>query len=73
MDKDINEIINKLYSYKNKKEAIQYLSKFKVTDLKDISKVANIFVKSRSKKNEIIESIVEGTIGAKIKIQILQS
>ena len=70
---DIDEILNKLYLFANKEEAIKYLNKFKVADLREISKVANIFVKSRSKKSEIIDRITEGTIGAKIKIEILQS
>lgn len=70
---DIDEILNKLYLFGNKEEAIKYLNKFKVADLREISKVANIFIKSRSKKSEIIDRITEGTIGAKIKIEILQS
>ena len=70
---DIDEILNKLYLLPNKEEAIKYLNKFKVADLREISKVANIFIKSRSKKSEIIDRITEGTIGAKIKIEILQS
>ena len=70
---DIDEILNKLYLFENKEEAIKYLNKFKVADLREISKVANIFIKSRSKKSEIIDRITEGTIGAKIKIEILQS
>ena len=70
---DIDEILNKLYLFANKEEAIKYLNKFKVADLREISKVANIFIKSRSKKSEIIDRITEGTIGAKIKIEILQS
>lgn len=70
---DIDEILNKLYLLPNKEEAKKYLNKFKVADLREISKVANIFIKSRSKKSEIIDRITEGTIGAKIKIEILQS
>lgn len=70
---DIVEISNKLCLFSNKEEAIEYLNKFKVADLKKISKEANIFIKSRSKKSEIIDRITEGTIGAKIKIEILKS
>lgn len=70
---DIDEILNKLHLFANKEEAIKYLNKFKVSNLREISKVANIFIKSRSKKSEIIDRITEGTIGAEIKIKILQS
>jgi hypothetical protein len=72
IDEKIDEIINNLYSYSNKEDAIEYLNKFKVADLRKISKEANIFVKSRSKKSEIIDRVVEGTIGVKIKIEVLQ-
>ena len=41
-------------------------------DLKKIAKQGNIYIMSRNKKSEIIDRIVEGKIGAKIKIDILQ-
>ena len=70
---DINKILKKLYLFTIKEEAVKYLNEFKIADLREISKLANIFIKSRSKKSEIIDRITEGTIGAKIKIEILQS
>lgn len=72
IEEKVEELINKVYSYSNKDEAVEYLNKFNVIDLKKIAKQANIYIKSRNKKSEIIDRIVEGTIGAKIKIDILQ-
>lgn len=50
MHKDIDEILNKLYLFTNKEEDIKYLNKFKVADLREISKIDNIFIKSINKK-----------------------
>lgn len=71
-EEKVEEVINKIYSYSNKDEALEYLNKFNVIDLKKIAKQANIYIKSRNRKSEVIDRIVEGTIGAKIKIDILQ-
>ena len=69
---DDNSIKN-LYSISSRQEAIKYLSEFKVVDLKKIAKESKVFIKSKSKKAEIIDRIVEGTIGSKIKMDILKS
>lgn len=71
-EEKVEEVINKIYSYSNKDEALEYLNKFNVIDLKKIAKQVNVYIKSRNRKSEIIDRIVEGTIGAKIKIDILQ-
>lgn len=71
-EEKVEEEIKKLYSYSNKDEAVEYLNKFNVIDLKKIAKQANVYIKSRNRKSEIIDRTVEGTIGAKIKIDILQ-
>ena len=71
-EQKVEEAINKVYSYSNKDEAVEYLNKFNVIDLKKIAKQGNVYIKSRNRKSEIIDRIVEGTIGAKIKIDILQ-
>lgn len=72
IEQKVEEAIKKLNSYSNKNEALEYLNKFNVIDLKKIAKQANVYIKSRNSKSEIIDRIVEGTIGAKIKIDILQ-
>ena len=72
-DKTVIESINSLMSISSREKSLKYLSKLKVVDLKKIAKELNIFIKSKSKKSEIIDRIVEGTIGAKIKIDILKS
>lgn len=71
-EQKVEEEIKKLYSYSNKEEAVEYLNRFNVIDLKKIAKQGNVYIKSRNRKSEIIYRIVEGTIGAKIKIDILQ-
>ncbi|MGG7212638.1 hypothetical protein ACQPUY_03355 [Clostridium nigeriense] len=71
-EEKLEEVINRVYSYSNKDEAVEYLNKFNVIDLKKIAKQANVYIKSRNRKSEIIDRIVEGTIGTKIKIDILQ-
>ena len=71
-EQKVEEAIRKLHSYTNKDKAVEYLNKFNVIDLKKIAKQGNVYIKSRNRKSEIIDRIVEGTIGAKIKIDILQ-
>lgn len=71
-EQKVEEEIKKLYSYSNKDEAVEYLNRFNVIDLKKIAKQGNVYIKSRNRKSEIIYRIVEGTIGTKIKIDILQ-
>lgn len=72
-NKMIADSIKNLYSISSRQEAIKYLSEFKVVDLKKIAKESKVFIKSKSKKAEIIDRIVEGTIGSKIKMDILKS
>lgn len=72
-DKRLEEVLIKLKSVITKEEAYDYLKKsgFKVDELKAIAKKAEIFMKSRSKKEEIIDKLVQGTVGVKIKMKIL--
>lgn len=72
-NKMIADSIKNLYAISSREEAIKYLSQFKVVDLKKIAKEYKVFIKSKSKKAEIIDRIVEGTIGSKIKMDILKS
>ena len=72
-NKMIADSIKNLYSISSREEAIKYLSQFKVVDLKKIAKESKVFIKNKSKKVEIIDRIVEGTIGSKIKMDILKS
>ena len=67
-NKMIADSIKNLYSISSREEAIKYLSEFKVVDLKKIAKESKVFIKSKSKKAEIIDRIVEGTIGSKMDI-----
>ncbi|MBM6839686.1 hypothetical protein H9X77_16105, partial [Clostridium saudiense] len=71
--KRFEEVLIKLNSVATKEEAYDYLknSRLKVNELKAIAKQAEIFIKSRSKKDEIIDKLVQGTVGAKIKMKIL--
>lgn len=69
----INEISRKLDLVTSKAEAREYIesSKFTVYILKEVAKIKQIYLKSRSNKAEIIDKLIEGTIGAKLKIEIL--
>lgn len=53
---------------------MEYLikGKFNIKTLKEITKNNNIYINSRCRKNEIIDEIVEGTIGAKLNFKVLK-
>lgn len=70
----LGEALIKLNSFSTKEEALDYLKNggLKVKELKAIAKQAEIFVKSKSKKDEIIDKLIEGTVGVKIKMKILR-
>ncbi len=72
-DKRLEEVLIKLNSVITKGEAYDYLKKsgLKVNELKAIAKKAEVFLKSRSKKEEIIDKLVQGTVGVKIKMKVL--
>lgn len=69
----VKTIIETLNSFKNKEEAKAYLvnNKFTVKLLKDIAKQTDIYIKSKYNKSQIIDSLVEGTVGTNIKMNIL--
>lgn len=73
-DTNISEIINKLNSFKTREQAHKFLveNKFTVKILKEVASSRSIYIRSRSNKGEIIDKIVEGTIGAVLKINILK-
>ncbi|MGG7078210.1 hypothetical protein [Clostridium sardiniense] len=70
---EIKNIINKLNSFKTQEEAKEYLinQKFTVKLLKEVAKRSDIYIKSKYNKNQIINSLVEGTVGVTIKMNIL--
>lgn len=70
----IDETINKINKFKTREEAKSYLNEkmFTVKLLKVIAKKSDIYVKSRSKKSEIIDKITESTVGASLKHKILK-
>ena len=75
LDEDKVEIISKrLNSVMSREEAKNYIieGKFNAKTLKQLAKLNNIYIRSKSNKAEIIDKLVEGTIGAKLKIQILK-
>lgn len=59
----------------SREEAFNYLNKkmYTVKILKDIAKSLNVYIKSKSNKAEIIEKLVENTIGARLKIKALKN
>ena len=71
---DIEKLSQKLEVVSSKSEARKYIESNKFTNdvLKSVAKVKKISLNSRSNKAEIIDKLIEGTIGAKVKINILQ-
>lgn len=70
-----SEIISDINKCESRAKAKEYIekSKFTVNRLKEIAKDAEIYIGSKLRKEEVIEKIVEGTVGAKIKIMILSN
>lgn len=64
-DDIINETINKIKKFKSRKEASSFLNekRFTVKILNTIAKKSNIYVKCRSKREVIIEKIINGIFG----------
>lgn len=71
---DIDEHIKWLNIFKTREEAEAYFRKktFTIKILKEIAKRSEIYIKSRSKRIEIIDKIIAGTIDATIKHKILK-
>lgn len=73
-DEVIVETINKINKFTTREDANLYLNKkmFTVKLLKVIAKKGDIYLKSKSKKAEIIDKIIEATVGASLKHKILK-
>lgn len=65
----IEATINKINKFTTREEAKLYLRQrmFTVKLLKVIAKESNIYVRSKSLRTEIIDKIIEATIGARVK------
>ena len=75
---ELNEFdiyIRELSRFRDIDEARKYLLKNKltVTKLKILAKKLSIHVKSKAKKIEIIDTIVEGTVGSFLKFEALRN
>ncbi|MBS5985203.1 Rho termination factor N-terminal domain-containing protein [Clostridium sp.] len=71
----ISSFINMVVELSDKNDVRNLINKEKLTvkELKDIAKALNISLRSKAVKSEIIDKIVEGTAGAKIKMNILKN
>ncbi|CUO39613.1 Rho termination factor N-terminal domain-containing protein [Clostridium paraputrificum] len=71
----ISSFINRVVELSDKNDVRNLINKEKLTvkELKDIAKALNISLRSKAVKSEIIDKIVEGTAGAKIKMNILKN
>lgn len=56
----------------SRQQAYEMLKGMKVTELKEIAKVNHIYVKQPNKAN-LIERIVEGTVGAKLRSEAIRT
>lgn len=70
---EIIQISKTLRKFTTRSMAIDYLikNKYTVKVLKILAKYNNIYVNSRCKKNEIIDELVEGTVGVRLKFDAL--
>ncbi|MGL4741594.1 MAG: hypothetical protein ACRC41_12430 [Sarcina sp.] len=74
---ELNEFdiyIRELSRFRTKEEANKYLleNKLTVTKLKILAKKLAVYIKSKSKKEDIVESIVEGIVGSRLKLESLR-
>lgn len=71
---NLEEICTNLNSCLSREEARNYIinEKLNIKTLRELAKVSNIYLRSKCNKDEIIDKIIEGTIGAKLKIKILK-
>lgn len=75
---ELNEFdiyVRELSRFRNKEEASKYLleNKLTVTKLKILAKKLSVHIKSKSKKEDIVESIVEGIVGSRLKLESLRA
>ena len=73
IDNEIAVISRSLKEFTTRSQAMKYLSenKYTVKVLKKLAKYNNIYVNSRCKKNEIIDELIEGTVGVRLKFDVL--
>lgn len=66
--------IRELSKFRSKEDAIKYLldNKLTVTKLKILAKKLSIYIKSKSKKIDIINTIVDDIVGSMLKIEALR-
>ena len=71
---NVIETLNKLKSFETISEGREYLQEIKITikKLVELAKEGQISINSNDRKEFIIEKIIAGTIGAKIKMKVLQ-
>ena len=71
---EFDEYIRELSKFRTREEATKYLldNKLTVTKLKILAKKLSIYIKSKSKKIDIIETIVEDIVGSMLKIEALR-
>ena len=72
-NEEIASISDDIKKFETRKEAEEYLSKKKFTIklLRQIAKYNNIYISSKCRKNEIIDEIIEGIIGMRLKFNAL--
>lgn len=77
VEEEVNEFdiyIRELSRFKTIEEATEYLvnNKLTVTKLKILAKKLSLYIKSKVKKSDIIEIIVDGIVGSRIRLESLR-
>ena len=76
-NEELNEFdiyIKELSKFRDKEIAINYLvdNKLTVTKLKILAKKLSIHIKSKAKKLDIIEDVVDGVVGSRLRLEELR-
>ena len=76
-NEELNEFdiyIKELSKFRDKETAINYLvdNKLTVTKLKILAKKLSIHIKSKAKKIDIIEDVVDGIVGSRLRLEELR-
>lgn len=73
-ENEFDVYIRELSRFKTVEEATEYLiqNKLTVTKLKILAKKLSLYIKSKVKKSDIIELIVDGVVGSRIRIESLR-
>lgn len=76
VEKELASIANRLNLFERREEALEYLTSSKVCYLKanliKLASMLDIYINKSDNKNELLEKIVESTVGSKIRSKAIK-